>query len=97
MSGRGYICSGLKSQGPPEGVGWNTESEHGPETKTDACRVCRGVGLVGEEHICSGLIESRTNWGKLVGRPSPGKVQRRKPTRAWYAEASVVSGGEVWL
>ena len=39
----------------------------------------------------------KDNLGKSVGRPSPRKVQRRKPTRAWYAEASVVSGGEVWL
>ena len=46
MSGRRYICSGLKSQGPPREVGWNIKPGEGPETKTDACRVCRGVGRV---------------------------------------------------
>ena len=73
MSGRGYICSGLKSQGPPGGVGWKTEPEESPETKTDACMVCRGVGLVGEEHICSGLIESRTTWGSRLEDRARGR------------------------
>ena len=45
----GYICSGLKSQGPPGEVGWNTEPGEGPETKTDACMICRGVGHVWED------------------------------------------------